>query len=324
MSLIVLAIKLNFMQIRDFTVTDLAAVVQIQNTVVPNQAQSYAELEHDLTKLEENVRQVFIVAEENGTVIGAANYHRFAGSYHPNKFGIEIWVEPLAQGRGVGNALYLALLEKLAPLEPISVSTQVRESDARAMQFAASRGFLEIKRDFESLLDITNFSSEPYQANILNLESSGVALISWQEADSLERRQELHRVFSVVRHDVPRSEPATPITFEFLDENVLMDAELLQEASFFALENNKIIGFTGCFRGAKAGWVDQWLTATTREARGRGIATALKIKQIKVVQQLGFQTIRTDNDTRNTAMLAINDKLGFVRQPAVLVVKKEF
>ncbi len=302
--------------------TDLNQVVQIQNAVVPFLALSQTELEHDLTKLEENIRQVFIVAEENNVVVGAANHHRFAGSYHPNKFGIEIWVDPEHQGRGIGSALYAALIEKLALLEPISVSTQVRESDARAMRFAQSRGFLEVKRDFESLLDIRNFLTEPYQTKISSLESNGVQLLSWAEADSLERRQELHRVFEIVRQDVPRAEPATPITFEFLDENVLSDS--LMQASFYALENNKIIGFTGCFKGARDGWVDQWLTATTRETRGRGIATALKVKQIQVAQKLGFTTIRTDNDTRNTAMLAINDKLGFIRQPAMLVMKKEF
>jgi mycothiol synthase len=310
------------MQIRDFIMTDLRQVVQIQNAVIPFQALSQAELEHDLTKLEENIRQIFIVAEENDVVVGAANYHRFAGSYHPNKFGIELWVQPQSQRRGIGSALYAALLEKLAPLKPISVSTHVRESDTRAMQFAQSRGFLEIKRDFESLLDITNFSSQPYQEKISSLEQNGVQLVSWAEADSLERRQELHQVFEIVRQDVPRAEPATPITFEFLNENVLSDT--LNQASFYALENNKIIGFTGCYKGAKEGWVDQWLTATTREVRGRGIATALKIRQIETAQNLGFTTIRTDNDTRNTGMLAINDKFGFVRQPAVLVMKKEF
>jgi mycothiol synthase len=310
------------MQIRDFIMTDLHQIVQIQNAVVPFLALSHAELEHDLTKLEENIRQVFIVAEENDVVLGAANYHRFAGSYHPNKFGIELWVAPEHQGRGIGSALYTALLEKLAPLEPISVSTQVRESDTRAMQFAQSRGYLEIKRDFESLLDITNFQTKPYQEKISSLEQNGVQLISWAEADSLERHQELHQVFSIVRHDVPRAEPATPITFEFFNDNILSDT--LNQASFYALENNKIIGFTGCFKSATEGWVDQWLTATTREVRGRGIATALKIRQIEVAQKLGSTTIRTDNDTRNTGMLAINDKLGFVRQPAVLVMKKEF
>lgn len=309
------------MQIRDLAMTDLAAIVAIQNAVVPLQALSLSELEHDLTKLEENIRQVFLVAEENGMVLGAANYHRFAGSYHPNKFGIELWVTPEHQGRGIGRALYTALLEKLAPLEPISVRTNVRESDARAMRFAQSRGYAEVKRDFESLLDITDFSSQPYKALISSLEASGVQLISWAEADSLERRQEFHEVFEIVRQDVPRSEPATRITFEFFDQNVIQDS--LSQASFYAFEHNQIIGFTGCFKGAREGWIDQWLTATTREARGRGIATSLKIKQIEVAKQLGFTTIRTDNDTRNTGMLAINDKLGFVRQPAVLVMKKE-
>jgi mycothiol synthase len=84
------------------------------------------------------------------------------------------------------------------------------------------------------------------------------------------------------------------------------------------------VGFTGAYKGAREGWVDQWLTAVTREVRGRGIATALKVRQLEAAQALGFSTVRTDNDTRNTAMLAVNGKLGFVRQPAALVMKKEF
>jgi mycothiol synthase len=129
-------------------------------------------------------------------------------------------------------------------------------------------------------------------------------------------------VFSVVRLDVPRADPPSPISFEFFDKNVMNDAELVWDASFVALENQAIVGFTGAYRGAKDGWLDQWLTATLRTVRGRGIALALKVRQIQAAKNLGFTTIRTDNDTRNAAMLAVNAKLGFVRQPAVLTLSK--
>ena len=298
--------------------TDLTAVLAAQNAAIPLGAYTHAELEKDLTTLAENIRPVFIVAEQDGQIVGAANYHRFAGAYHPNKFGADLFVHPQYQNRGIGTALFTTLLEKLAPLEPISLTIQARQSEPHAVAFANKYGFREIKRLFESLLDLSTYSSQPYSL------PDGVELVSWQDTDSLERRQELHQVFELVRLDMPRSEAPTRITFEFFNENIVADSETLLELSFYALQHNQIIGFTGCFKGAHDGWIDQWVTATTAAARGQGIATALKKKQIELAQQAGFSTIRTDNDTRNAAMLAINDKLGFVRQAALLVMKKEF
>ncbi len=50
--------------------------------------------------------------------------------------------------------------------------------------------------------------------------------------------------------------------------------------------------------------------------RGLGIATALKLRTIEYAQRDGYRVIRTFNSSRNDAMLAINQNLGFVRQPA--------
>ena len=37
-----------------------------------------------------------------------------------------------------------------------------------------------------------------------------------------------------------------------------------------------------------------------------------------------FNAVRTDNDTRNAPMLAVNARLGFERQMAVLVMQKDY
>ncbi len=56
----------------------------------------------------------------------------------------------------------------------------------------------------------------------------------------------------------------------------------------------------------------------TREWRGRGVATALKVAAIGVARALGAPTIRTDNASDNAPMLRVNDRLGFVRDPATV------
>jgi mycothiol synthase len=305
--------------IRPYQLEDLPAILAVQNAAVPMRPHSLHEYSNDVTKLEPHLRRHFIVAELDGGIVGAVDYHRFAGSYHPHKFGMELFVYPGSQGRGVGRALFNAALKALEPLEPISISVHAREDEPRAVRFAAQNGFIEVKRDFDGILEVQAFNTKVHQ-----LELSNLRLVSWPEADSPERRRELHTVFSEVRLDVPRADTPTPISFEFFEENILNDAEALPELSFYALRNDRIVGFTGAFKGARDGWIDQWLTAVKREVRGQGVATSLKVKQIESAKTLGFKSIRTDNDSRNAAMLAINAKLGFVRQPAVLVLRKDF
>ncbi len=310
--------------IRAFKLEDVPGFIAAQNEATPQHPLSQGEFERDLDRLEPHLQPRLLVAEADGDLVGGASFYRNAGAYHPHKFQLQVFVRPAFQSRGVGKALYDAVLEELAALEPISLSAHVRESEPRAVRFAASRGFLETKRDFESILETEGFNASLYGRLFSRLEREGVSFKSFRDLDTPAFRRAFHEVFGVVRLDVPRSEAPTPLSFEFFNENVIDDPEMLQDVFWFALRGEKILGFTGGYRGAKPGWMDTWLTAVTREARGCGIATALKIRAIQAAKVAGFTSIRTDNDTRNSAMLAVNVKLGFARQPAVLSVRKIF
>jgi GNAT superfamily N-acetyltransferase len=310
------------MLIRPFRPEDLTDLIAVQNAAVPLRPLGASELEHDLHKLEPHLRRTILVAELNGRVVGASDHHRSAGSYDPQRFHLELYVHPESRGQGIGAALFDATLEAVRAQGAISVRTQVSEDEPAAVRFAQARGFNETKRDFESSLGLSGFDAAPYATLLDELEARGVQLESWRAVDSSGFRRQLHATFSEVRLDVPRAEPPSPIKFDFFEANVLNDADLIWDASFVALEGDALLGFTGAYRSARGGWVDQWLTATTREARGRGIATALKVKQLEVLRRLGFTHVRTDNDSRNVTMIAVNTKLGFVRGPAVLSVVK--
>lgn len=306
--------------IRDFQASDLAEIVRVQHAAVPLHPWSVGEIERDLEKLEEKLQHHWCIAESNGELVGFSRFARNAGAYHPQKFGLDLCIDPEFQSRGIGKVLYLATLEKAQAFDAISLRTQVRESDARGLKFAQDRGFFETKRDFESTLELASFDFAAFERPL----PDGIELKNLSDLDSPAFRRQFHQVFSTVRLDVPRAEPPTPLSFEFFEENVLDDPEVISEVFVFAMRGEQIVGFTGGYQGAQPGWVDQWLTAVTREARGQGLATAIKVHSLLAALKLGFKTVRTDNDTQNTSMLAVNDKLGYQRQPAVLSMLKSF
>jgi predicted GNAT family acetyltransferase len=56
----------------------------------------------------------------------------------------------------------------------------------------------------------------------------------------------------------------------------------------------------------------QGLTATLGEFRGKGVATALKVKGIEYAKRNGYIGIFTSHRDTNIPMKTVNDKLGFL------------
>ena len=57
--------------------------------------------------------------------------------------------------------------------------------------------------------------------------------------------------------------------------------------------------------------------------QGRGIAVALKSQAVIWAVEAGFTSIRTHNAQSNGPMLAVNDRLGFVRDLAQIEFLKK-
>lgn len=303
---------------------DYGSMVELWNLHNPDWTRTIAEEQDSDAKLEAKYQRQRFVAEVQGQVVGIGEYHHNPGQFHPHHFSLESYLHPDFYGQGIGKALYNRLLEALEPHQPELLMAQVRESSLRGLRFVHDRGFAELKRDFVSTLDVRGTDLTEFTGLIEELSNQGIHLKSFAEllADDPQAPHKLHELWSDVRLDVPRAAAPTPISFEFFSENILGSTDF--DAQFFlvALDSERWVGMSCMYRVGDSGKLDLWMTGVRRAYRGCKIAQALKVRGVELAKTLGFESIRTDNDSRNAAMIAINDKLGFERGPSSITLQK--
>lgn len=81
-------------------------------------------------------------------------------------------------------------------------------------------------------------------------------------------------------------------------------------AYFVALDDGRVLGY-GYLERDEEHWTNGFM-AVARDARGRGVAGAIKRAQIRWAKQHGIATLRTANETRLASMLELNRRLGYV------------
>lgn len=174
-----------------------------------------------------------LVALDGPELVGLTSVYQNPGMYHPHRFSLECAVAPARQGRGVGRALWNALHRELTQLGAQGVRTLAREDHPVAPGFLTRRGFTPGRRYFLSALDLGTFDAAPYAALEERLGARGYRVRSLAElrrAGTPDLNARLHALMNGVRGDVPRSEPATPLSRQVFEEAVIGDPGLIPEA----------------------------------------------------------------------------------------------
>lgn len=222
-------------------------------------------------------------------------------------------VLPEHRGRGVGTRLYEALSEHAAVRSLTSLWGRIHEDDEASLRFALNRGFREVGREYEVVLDVADAetSIEP---------PANVALVTLAERPDLE--QAVYELDAEVAPDVPSHEQGhEQVTFEHWHANYLEGPGAVPAACVVALVDGEAVGYTGLRRRGSASPVaENLLTAVRRPWRRRGIATALKREQIARARESGIEQIYTTNDETNVGMRGVNARLGYRPAPVRILV----
>jgi GNAT superfamily N-acetyltransferase len=284
------------LQVRLPRPSDREAVAALLAAAYPGRADEVAEWD-------DRVRRW--VAADGAQVVGY-------GSFWPvrdHRFRMDLTVAPEHRRRGTGGWL-LGLLAGAARAAGAATLQARTESDRpQVLAFLTRRGFAETMRMHRLVLNVASATLAPYAGVERRIAAEGIVLTTLAD--------EQHRIGDACWHRLcaayhaardgwpdpdpdPGAGPPRPPTVAAFRRMYDEHARLLPEPCILAMAGEEVVGFT-CPLG----------TGVRPALRGRGIATALKVRVIADLRELGVTTVYSA--TGNPGMLKINERLGFRR-----------
>ncbi|SRR5579864_2315339 len=313
---------------RDFGSADYERLEEIYNANYPEYRVSAVEQQardDSIDKSKYLVRRFVCFDDRTDATIGFGQIANVLDMYHPRKFMVSIYVDPQYQRMGVGGAIFDKLLDELTALSAEVAWTMNREDLHFQREFFERRGFDERRRDWESRLDLSTFKPERFRTDLSRVAEQGINFTTLTE-ELQHGENSLKKLHDLVQHivaDMPRQADFTPLSYEQWKTLLSNSPRLLPEGYVIANDGPEFVGMSNLLRNEKMPrTLSQDDTGVRREYRGRGIATALKIKVIEFARKNGYESIETWNDSTNAAMLAVNTKLGFKRHVGWILLEK--
>lgn len=304
------------MIIRDFRPEqDYPAVAEVLSAAYPSYPFTSEGLKARDERQPESCLRRRWVAELEGQIVGAGGYGQRSDMYQPGRFEVTAHVLPTYQGQGIGQTLFQTTLDSVEALGATELQSFCQEDNPRAVRFLNERGFTELMRDGPAYLDLLTFDSAAWPVNA----PTSIRIESYETlAENPEFAADLCALQNVIMEDVPPIGARTPLSLEDFIRQRMNAHDKLFPGSFAAVTDSG--GLVGCseLRQAADGtpglvWIG--LTGVSRDWRGKGVALALKLTAIHWAQQNGYTGIRTGNASNNVPILALNERLGFVREP---------
>jgi len=174
-----------------------------------------------------------------------------------------------------------------------------RHDDIDTQSYLGKRGYVEVLRMRESVLDLADARGgfDP---------PAGVELVVL----SVELEPAVYVAALEIERDIPAADAVEIGTFDDWRAHEL-SSQALRDCSFVAVSGGKVVGYATLHAGDNHEG-HHAMTGVVRGWRRRGVALALKQAQIDAARRHGLRRLRTANAIENP-MLQVNERLGYRR-----------
>ena len=266
--------------------------------------------------------------DETNDLIGMAQFFPLLWVAEPHHYWMMLRVHPRFQGCGIGNYLHDFLTTELAAHGARVLLMQAHEQTPAIATWVSDHGFHETFRSWQLALDPRNCNDALLHTHEERAAAQGITITTLadeQRSDPqwLAKLYDLHKSFVC---DIPLPDHPNPTPpLSWFVRYACANPEALPDGFFIAKDGERYVGESFVQRDSDPASrvLHHKLTGVRHEGRGRGVATALKLKTIEYARAHGCQQITTWNESNNQCMLQINQKLGFVRCNGTIIFKKQ-
>lgn len=254
-----------------------------------------------------------VAVAEDGRIVAYTSIWR-APWTAPGTLYLSLMVLKRERGKGIGAGLSRMTRDWARQNGADTIMSEVWDDDERSLVFVRRFGFEVERRAWQSVLDLAS-GEDPASAEdaavVERLEDEGIRFVSLADLSPSEAvLKRLHALETATYPDIPGF-TGDAMPFEDWLKWSLQVEGYAPERVIVALEGDLPVGMCNIIRNEHTGGMYHQYTCVAREYRGRGIALALKLLSIRLALRQGAGYLRTDNDSMNVGMLAVNRRLGY-------------
>jgi RimJ/RimL family protein N-acetyltransferase len=320
--------KMNLAEIRIFPAEPAAHFVAIAALMssVETEPTTAASLAEWYAKQVPYGGRLAVAVSPDGQVCG------FNGIYRTNTnieryYGIYLIIPLELRGQGIGSLLYADLLSQAVALNARTLRARVRDDCQPGIHFAEKHDFKLKYHSIEMKLDLLTWDDQQYDSILATLHEQGFIFTNMAEqGDTQEARRKLYVLNNTAAATDPGSDGIPPwSTFEEFEQDVCSSAWYHPDAQFIAIDSHSgewaAMSAITVFDGADHAY--NLFTGTDVRYRNRKLAQAVKTLALRRARQFGVNTVRTSHTSKNSVMIGIDLKLGYMYTPGTLVMEKE-